>query len=101
MNSPLRIQNNEMIPITSEPSMKNKTGSWRTFKPIVTEKCKGCRICIDFCPEGCITIDEKTKKAKIDYDYCKGCLICVNECPFRAFVKEKDIEPTEPVRIEG
>ena len=67
---------------------KVKTGSWRIFKPIVTEKCKGCGICAQFCPEGCIRIVKG--KAKIDYDYCKGCLICVNECPIKAMISKKE-----------
>lgn len=69
-------------------SKKNKTGSWRTFRPVVTEKCVGCGTCVKFCPEGVITIEEG--KAKIDYDYCKGCLICMKECPFQAIKKVKE-----------
>jgi 2-oxoacid:acceptor oxidoreductase delta subunit (pyruvate/2-ketoisovalerate family) len=69
-------------------SKKVKTGSWRTFKPIFTAKCKGCGICVQFCPEGCIKIVKG--KAKIDYKYCKGCLICVNECPFKAIKVERE-----------
>lgn len=65
---------------------KHKTGSWRSFKPIVTGKCIGCGVCAFFCPEGAIRI--KDKKAVIDYDYCKGCLICMNECPQKAIKKE-------------
>ena len=39
-------------------SVKNKTGSWRTFKPIlVKEKCIDCGNCILYCPEGCINKD--------------------------------------------
>ncbi len=66
----------------------NKTGSWRTFRPVVTDKCTGCGICASICPEGCIIL--RDKKAKIDYDYCKGCLICVAECPVKAVIKEME-----------
>ncbi len=65
----------------------NKTGTWRTFRPIVDkDKCIGCGICERFCPDGCIEIINK--KCEIDYDYCKGCLICMNECPVKAIDKE-------------
>ena len=43
--------------VVREPgsSRKNKTGSWRTFKPVHDrEKCIECGICYYFCPEGCI-----------------------------------------------
>ena len=63
-------------------SKKVKTGSWRTFRPIVTAKCKGCGICVMFCPEGCIKIVKG--KAKVDYNYCKGCGLCAHECPVEA-----------------
>ncbi len=70
-------------------SVKNKTGSWRTFRPVVDkQKCIGCGICARFCPEGCIKIENK--KAKIDYDYCKGCGICANECPVKAIKMERE-----------
>jgi len=70
-------------------SRKNKTGSWRTFKPIVTDKCTGCGICTWYCPENCIKI---AGKADINYDYCKGCGICANECPAKAIEMKKENE---------
>jgi len=73
-------------------SRENKTGSWRTFKPVVTDKCTACGICTWYCPDQAIKIVEKDgkKKTEIDYDYCKGCLICVNECPNKSMKAEKD-----------
>ena len=69
-------------------SKKKKTGDWRNFKPVVTDKCTGCGICAQFCPEGAIQIINK--KAVVDYDYCKGCMICMNECPVKAIMKEQE-----------
>ncbi|MDR0912972.1 MAG: 4Fe-4S binding protein [Methanobrevibacter sp.] len=68
--------------VVSEPgsTRRNKTGSWRTFKPILDkEKCNDCDNCIMFCPEGVVN-----KEHDIDYDYCKGCGICAEECPVKA-----------------
>jgi pyruvate ferredoxin oxidoreductase delta subunit len=74
--------------LVGKSSLENKTGEWRTFKPIVTDGCRGCGICVSHCPEGVIEISKG--KAKIDYDYCKGCLICENVCPFKAIKKVKE-----------
>ena len=43
--------------------------------------CDSCEICGLFCPDLCITRDEKTGETVIDFDYCKGCGICASVCP--------------------
>ncbi len=71
-------------------STKNlKTGSWRTFRPIVDrEKCTGCGMCEKFCPDNAIKVVDG--KAVIDYKHCKGCLICMKECPANAIKKDRE-----------
>jgi 2-oxoacid:acceptor oxidoreductase delta subunit (pyruvate/2-ketoisovalerate family) len=44
-------------------------------------ECQSCEICSLFCPDLCITRDEKTGEVRIDLDYCKGCGICAAVCP--------------------
>lgn len=62
---------------------KNKTGGWRTFKPVIDlKKCVDCGNCWIYCPDGCVF---KVKgEYVVDLDYCKGCGICANECPTAA-----------------
>lgn len=65
-------------------AMENKTGGWRTFKPILNnEKCVDCMICWLYCPDDSIVVDNG-KMLGFDYDYCKGCGICANVCPRNA-----------------
>jgi 2-oxoacid:acceptor oxidoreductase delta subunit (pyruvate/2-ketoisovalerate family) len=61
----------------------NKTGTWRTFKPIIDYKrCTSCFICWKFCPD--VSIQNIDDKPVINYDFCKGCGICAEECPKKA-----------------
>jgi 2-oxoacid:acceptor oxidoreductase delta subunit (pyruvate/2-ketoisovalerate family) len=69
----------EIISKTNQDMSWNKTGSWRTVKPVLdSDKCNACGLCGIFCPDDCI--DE----TGIDYIYCKGCGICAEECPRNA-----------------
>lgn len=77
-------------------SLNNKTGSWRTQKPIINQaSCVSCSLCAKLCPEGCIEmkkINETDARPKpfINYDYCKGCALCAHECPVKAIKIETD-----------
>ena len=76
--------------LESGNSMKYKTGSWRSQKPIRDkEKCINCLICWIYCPDGAIIV-ENEKIKEINYDYCKGCGICKNECPMNAIMMEDE-----------
>ena len=44
-------------------------------------ECESCENCSLFCPDLCITRNEKTGEVRIDLDYCKGCGICAAVCP--------------------
>jgi len=44
-------------------------------------ECESCEICSLFCPDLCITRNEKAGEVQIDLDYCKGCGICASVCP--------------------
>ena len=97
-------------------SRNNKTGSWRTKKPVTDYAlCIGCSICAKVCPEGCIEMTAPAKatnsSAKVtsstdisshanpaklkpltDYDFCKGCALCAHECPVKAISMVDDIK---------
>ncbi len=71
-------------------TLVNKTGSWRSEKPIVdNKKCIGCGRCAKFCPDMAIKETEEGK-FEVDLDYCKGCGICAEECPVKAITMEKE-----------
>lgn len=70
-------------------SLINKTGSWRTYRPVTDQAaCVGCSLCSKLCPEACIQMEARASsnkpKPQTDYDYCKGCGLCARECPVKA-----------------
>lgn len=65
-------------------SLEYKTGDWGTMHAFVDkEKCTGCKICEQYCPDFCIEVKEfeDKKYAVVDYNYCKGCGVCASVCP--------------------
>ena len=51
------------------------------------EKCKGCELCVFFCPKNCITMDDSINSRGYQptcfakKDECTGCAICAQVCP--------------------
>ena len=78
--------------IITEPGSieKNKTGAWRSFKPVWDKgKCTQCMLCWQYCPDSCIP-EKDGKRLETDLDFCKGCLICMNVCPVKAISSVKE-----------
>ena len=89
----IEIKQKEKLPlgaVISEAgsSVKNKTGGWRSLKPVIDyKKCTKCKVCWLYCPDNAIKV-LKDGSVEIDYDYCKGCGICANECKIKAIAME-------------
>ncbi len=53
---------------------------------ILEDRCKGCELCVAFCPRGCIRISGRLNNtgyhpAEPSGDKCTGCGICYLVCP--------------------
>lgn len=69
-----------VTPVGNEGMYILDTASWRIVKPVMNkEKCVECGICLTYCPVN--SIEFKSDKYIISYDFRKGCGICSNECP--------------------
>lgn len=76
---------------TAKFSRNFKTGTWRTFKPVIDEsKCIHCAQCVLNCPENCIDITKDKKRGKVNSDFCKGCGVCAKMCPVGAITMVPD-----------
>ena len=53
----------------------------RIFRIEIDERlCKGCSLCVDFCPTNVLTMDGNLVVVK-ELDACNGCQLCDNRCP--------------------
>lgn len=53
------------------------------YRPVITDKCKKCNICVNSCPVGAIKPD-KDGNLKINDKLCIRCLCCHEFCPHQA-----------------
>lgn len=70
--------------------MTDKQGAAKQVKGkivISSESCKGCELCISFCPKGVIKLSDRLNAAGYqfaafnDNGQCTGCAICALVCP--------------------
>jgi 2-oxoglutarate ferredoxin oxidoreductase subunit delta len=65
---------------------------------IITERCKGCSYCIDYCPKDVLVMSEKFNKKGYHYPdivkvgLCVNCGLCSNICPEFAIFSVEDQE---------
>jgi 2-oxoglutarate ferredoxin oxidoreductase subunit delta len=43
--------------------------------------CKGCNICVHYCPSGVLELDEDDKSAAVRPADCICCMMCELRCP--------------------
>ncbi len=54
------------------------------------EWCKGCGICVHFCPTNVLELDEEDKSVAVRLDDCICCLQCELRCPDLAIEVETE-----------
>jgi 2-oxoglutarate ferredoxin oxidoreductase subunit delta len=58
---------------------------------IIKEFCKGCGICVEFCPKDVLALGNDFKVACVNTDACNGDALCELRCPdFAIFVKRPE-----------
>lgn len=53
---------------------------------VITDKCRGCRICYGRCPQRCI--ESGNRPFVIDQKCCIRCGLCQSVCPFQAVIEQ-------------
>ena len=60
------------------------------------EWCKGCGICVAFCPTKVLELDEKDKAVAVRLEDCIACRLCELRCPDLAIEVEVEDEGQSP-----
>lgn len=56
---------------------------------IIKEFCKGCGICVEFCPKDVLGLGNDLKVTCVNIEACNGDALCEFRCPdFAIFVKK-------------
>lgn len=65
----------------------NKSG---TEIHIIKEFCKGCGICVEFCPKDVLALGSDFKVNAVNIEACNGDKLCELRCPdFAIFIKKQ------------
>lgn len=72
----------------------NKKKSKRILKELVIDRnwCKGCSICVAFCPKNVLELDTKDKVTAVRPEDCICCSLCELRCPDLAIEVKIDQE---------
>ncbi len=88
------VPEGEVLPVPEiDPQLRNVINRLE-----ITESwCKGCDICVKFCPERCLALNDDGKVVVKDADACTGCRLCEMLCPDFAIRLHKEL-PAEVAR---
>lgn len=56
---------------------------------IIQVRCKGCGICVEFCPKKVLALNEVEKIEAVNEEACIACRQCEMRCPDFAIFVEK------------
>lgn len=89
-DNPVEDNESEPVTVTSQPKKRIPRGKVVIFGMW----CKGCGICVEFCPSGVLALGEDDHPIVVKPENCTACHWCDTHCPDLAIIV-KPIEPEE------
>jgi 2-oxoglutarate ferredoxin oxidoreductase subunit delta len=68
---------------------------------IIRRFCKGCRICVEFCPTGTLNLDDRFKVRVAHPEKCIACRMCELRCPDAAIFVRRGSKGSRAQGVEG
>jgi len=75
----------------SGEKVKLKGIEWKRYGPLLLNRewCKGCGICVAFCPKDVLKIGKDNKVFVVKEENCTSCTLCELRCPDFAILVER------------
>lgn len=92
MSMKIKLKTDEIytfrVPMIKKKSVSEITGDYTTIV-LQSQLCKGCELCVTFCPEGILEMGEELNTKSYHYPHaktdkeadCKQCRYCERICP--------------------
>ncbi len=83
-------EKNAVIDNTGKPAKRVPIGKWKS-PSINLDKCSGCMLCVEVCPEYALAISKPRAQGDLntfaflaETEKCMGCGLCAERCPVDA-----------------
>lgn len=95
-----RVDHSESGILQQKYARKLKEKSQDLEMAINYDWCKGCGICIAYCPKDCFDISSINQPIMSRLDECTKCMQCVYRCPDYCITIDEVAEPVNSKRDE-